>query len=640
MTFVGSRPMGTLYALLVGIDDYRAPLNRLEGAVRDIRFAEALLRDGLGSADRLEPRVLLDGDATRGAVIAGLRDHLGLAGAGDRAVFWFSGHGSQVVAPPGSRTETTGTSQTLVCADSRIDGVPDLLDEDVAALLSGVAARGPHVLAVLDCCHSEGGTRDVEDDGVRAAPPMSAAWSASFGTTRSATSLAPAASHVLLAACRIGQVAKEVKTPEGKRGVFSRALLDQLARCGSGVTYRDLLGAVGRQVENSAWRQNPIGYGELDTPFLGGAVVARRGGPVARFVRGGWRLDLGACHGLRMGPGGEEPEFGVTIREGVRRLKVLEVETSHSVVEPVGWTPDPDTVYPTVLTRIPLPTTTVALCGPGLGTGAGDLLAAAVATSAPGGTPSPHVRLVADDPDLRVVLDAAGTGTLCAADRSPLAPATPVTTSRQAAAMIARAEHVARWRAVRALANPASALAGRVRLDVEPVGSTVVSRDEAGSVLLEYRWEQGKWVAPQVTVSLSNTHDQPLFCAVLNLTDRYRIHASLLRGDSVAPDYRAYAARGQAIRMALPVDRAVVPGAACRDWLMLLVSEQPFSSEPFELPSLGEPERESRRSSGFPSVLEQLGLAALHRTARSSPVVLCDWATGVVSVETRVPGAP
>ena len=56
--------------------------------------------------------------------------------------------------------EPTGANQTLVCADSRRAGVPDLADKELSVLLDDVAARGPHVLVVLDCCHSGGGTRD------------------------------------------------------------------------------------------------------------------------------------------------------------------------------------------------------------------------------------------------------------------------------------------------------------------------------------------------------------------------------------------------------------------------------------------------------------------------------------------------
>lgn len=89
--------MGTVYALLTGINAY--PVDRctpLEGCLNDVEAAEELL---LRRADgRLELRRLLNGDATVTAVEAAVRGHLGQAGPGDTALFWFSGHGSEMSA--------------------------------------------------------------------------------------------------------------------------------------------------------------------------------------------------------------------------------------------------------------------------------------------------------------------------------------------------------------------------------------------------------------------------------------------------------------------------------------------------------------------------------------------------------------
>ena len=35
-----------------------------------------------------------------------------------------------------------------------------LADKELSLLLAEVAANGPHVVVILDCCHSGGGTRD------------------------------------------------------------------------------------------------------------------------------------------------------------------------------------------------------------------------------------------------------------------------------------------------------------------------------------------------------------------------------------------------------------------------------------------------------------------------------------------------
>ncbi|MGW5071071.1 caspase family protein, partial [Streptomyces cyaneofuscatus] len=149
------------YALLVGIDTYGEGLSPLKGCVADIREFEAFLR-GRVADDRLHLRTLLDGEATRQAVVDGFLHHLARAGAQDVAVFCFAGHGSREPVEERFRhLEPTGWNQTLVCADSRTPGVRDLADKEINELIRRVAARGAHVLTVLDSCHSGGATRGM-----------------------------------------------------------------------------------------------------------------------------------------------------------------------------------------------------------------------------------------------------------------------------------------------------------------------------------------------------------------------------------------------------------------------------------------------------------------------------------------------
>src|SRR5262249_21132122 len=167
----------TLYALLVGIDQYPAPLSRLYGCVNDIDAIGVTLHERV-AADRdfrLDARVLKDAEATRRAVIAGFRKHLARAGPDDVALFYFSGHGSQQQSPPELwAVEPDHLDETLVCYDSRLAGQGgwDLADKELARLIAEAAEKGAHVAVVLDCCHSGSGTRnlDLEETAVRRAP--------------------------------------------------------------------------------------------------------------------------------------------------------------------------------------------------------------------------------------------------------------------------------------------------------------------------------------------------------------------------------------------------------------------------------------------------------------------------------------
>ena len=70
-------------------------------------------------------QMLLDGEATRDAVVGAFRAHLGRAMAGDVALFAYAGHGSEEPAPPEiAHLEPTGRIQTLMFHDCnrRVDG--------------------------------------------------------------------------------------------------------------------------------------------------------------------------------------------------------------------------------------------------------------------------------------------------------------------------------------------------------------------------------------------------------------------------------------------------------------------------------------------------------------------------------------
>ncbi|MFD0636789.1 hypothetical protein ACFQ9X_39660 [Catenulispora yoronensis] len=105
----------TLYALIVGIDDYQPPTAGLHGARRDALAVEAHLRARIPD-ERLSLLRLTDTEATRAALLAGFRKHLGQAGPGDTALFWFSGRGSAVPLPRSWRTWTWVARSRPCCA--------------------------------------------------------------------------------------------------------------------------------------------------------------------------------------------------------------------------------------------------------------------------------------------------------------------------------------------------------------------------------------------------------------------------------------------------------------------------------------------------------------------------------------------
>jgi hypothetical protein len=161
----------TIYALLVGIDHYPSSIPSLRGCVNDIAAIEMYLQSRV---DRegclLQVLALKNEEATRKSVINGFRQHLSQAEAEDVALFYYSGHGSQEQTPPEFwHIEPDRLDETIVCYDSRSDSGWDLADKELAKLLAEVGQANPHVIVVLDCCHSGSGTRNamLQETGVR-----------------------------------------------------------------------------------------------------------------------------------------------------------------------------------------------------------------------------------------------------------------------------------------------------------------------------------------------------------------------------------------------------------------------------------------------------------------------------------------
>jgi hypothetical protein len=649
----------TVYALLVGIAEY--DVLPLKGPVEDVLAVEEFLAV---RAPGSVVKPLWNEQATRRAVVDGIREHLGRAGPGDVALFWFCGHGGEEAVDEAYwRIEPSAWQQTLVCADSRRSGpdgvrVADLLDKELGLLLDEVADRGPHVVAVLDSCHAGGATRDLPElppgvafRGLGPAPgrlPPEAFLPELVGYVPRDGS-----GHVLLAACRLEQRAREMLIGDEIRGVFTYALLGALRTLELTATYRELLGATCATVQSLTTGQSPTllpaEAGPADQPFLGGAISRPAAFRLQR-TRVGWEVDAGRCHGIPEPLSADPVLFAVpapaaAADPGIRLLRVVSVSAGSSRVEPVGWTPDDRRTHPVVVARVPVPRCGLVVGGmPGDDRAAVELVRAAVGHAGPGGIPSPDVRLVDADepveglrlrvtapriagrPVLRILRPDGGPATADVEGHGPVA----------VAQVVARAGHIARWTNLLQLENPVSGLTGAVRIEVlealdgeqlVPRGRPPTAPSGEGEIRLAYRHLAGRWVPPRVFVQLHNTADRPLWCVLLDLTDRYRAHASLFPGEFVTAGAVGPALRGRPIQVSIPDDRPTVPGASVRDWLKLVVTEEPITSLVFDLPELGEPAtRGSAAGTG--------DLASITVDAPGG-----DWTTAVVPLVTVVPSA-
>jgi metacaspase-1 len=146
-------------ALLVGVNTYRLPGCNLQGCVNDVTNVRDILLKYFGFTVK-EIRVLTNSRATREGILSRLEWLVKDAQAGDRLLFHFSGHGSQIRDREGD--ELKDQLDELICPhDMDWDGTY-IVDDEMKAMCAGLP-KGVHLEVLLDCCHSGTGTREAPD---------------------------------------------------------------------------------------------------------------------------------------------------------------------------------------------------------------------------------------------------------------------------------------------------------------------------------------------------------------------------------------------------------------------------------------------------------------------------------------------
>lgn len=141
--------------LSVGIGQYEFPeIDDLDLPPADaLAMAQAVI--GLGNPETLV-KVLLDGQATKANMQAGLTWLADNAGADDLAIFFYSGHGARFTDQDSD--EVDNYDEFLCPVDTGVGGGVETLirDDELHQWIQGVTAKTKQFVLMLDSCHSGG----------------------------------------------------------------------------------------------------------------------------------------------------------------------------------------------------------------------------------------------------------------------------------------------------------------------------------------------------------------------------------------------------------------------------------------------------------------------------------------------------
>jgi pimeloyl-ACP methyl ester carboxylesterase len=533
---------GTLYALLVGINDYAPNIGRLEGCVNDVDHVHSFLKEQWDPSS-LAVQVLKNSDATRNNIINQFRTHLSRAASDDVALFHYCGHGARwQSAPEFHEFYPEGFDEGLVCYDSRSvnAGFPfDLADKELAVLLAEVAAHDPHLAVILDCCHSGSGTRDADGFArlkVRQTYPVSTerpleTYLDGYYTAlqrQGAPLSIPRSNHILLAACDRKQKAYEA--PD-RSGLFTSTLLKVLRASRGEITYADLFVRCRAAIRDVAENQTPqfetSGDFNAFRGFLGSNTTSAPRRYSVYCKDGSWTIDAGALHGFPT-----EPDRGVGLAlygevDSTRlagHALTSEVGPQKSVLT-LDFAARPEERYAAEITSLPVPPFPIRITGDEEGTRA---LRSAL-------LPRHGIELTDGAAGTSYGISAAnGVFLLQQSELSLEVQHVKGYSEASAGLMLSIAKQVVQWHRGLALQN------ARTRIDPSRIDFEYADAEDGreyvypeGEVILDFTGSGSTWNKIRGKFRARNRTDRALFFVLVYFSPSYGIH--ILRNDPIPP---------------------------------------------------------------------------------------------------------
>jgi hypothetical protein len=249
MTKAGGKAAAPATSTAVG----RGTWGNLKGAINDLEAFKQILISRFQFEEK-NIIVLRNAEATRDGIIAAYRKHLiDEAQKGDVAVFFYAGHGSQVMNSKSE--ERDKLDESLVPADGE-KGARDIRDKELSRLFNESLDKGVILTAIIDSCHSGSIARGIPRPGLSRnlpADPRDAADPPSPGP-------APEERGALVfSAAQDTETANEqIDEKEKSHGVFSLALRRVLENVPINASAREIFASVKSLMEAEGQRQQPV----------------------------------------------------------------------------------------------------------------------------------------------------------------------------------------------------------------------------------------------------------------------------------------------------------------------------------------------------------------------------------------------
>ncbi|WP_027183108.1 caspase family protein [Desulfovibrio inopinatus] len=259
-------------ALLVGINNYKREEDRLYGCVNDVVNIRNVLKTFYGFMND-DIRVLVDDRACNDDILHRLEWMVANAKPGDTCVFHFSGHGSQILERNDFDELEDGLDELICPWDIDWHKNIYITDDMLAAILSDLR-EDVHFEAILDCCHSQSGLKEmslqpaselIPNTGSRSrfiSPPVDIVSRFEGAELNLQTShfkqIQTSESKPLLwAACQDWQTAADATISGSRNGAFTYFLCHHIRQSQTQISRNDLINRVRDSLLHNRFAQIP-----------------------------------------------------------------------------------------------------------------------------------------------------------------------------------------------------------------------------------------------------------------------------------------------------------------------------------------------------------------------------------------------
>jgi len=579
----------TLYALLVGINEY--PIAPLRGSLNDIQAITEYLQKQITPETKI--KILTDEQATRQAIIDEFRNHLGQAKDNDIVLFYYSGHGSQEEASEEFQESTINQRhETLVCWDSRREGGLDLVDKELCKLINEVSLHNPHVVVILDCCHSGGLRRNQQDYTARSLAIRSKRSLSNFIFSLEEINSLSEAKCIFLAACQSHEKAYETLIHKQYRGLFSSWLLDTLIQSNGNINYQGLFWRCQILTNEYNSKQNPYikvsNSTDLYRQFLGNHNNSHYFS-VVYLRKYGWVLNKGAIDGIL--PILEEKaelliftNNSFECNQNISKAEVVEVLPHLSKIRLLGSSEilNFKLIYKAIPIFLPLRYLKFYLAGDKTGI---SLIREIIKNDNSEPQYSPFISESSDLEAAAFCISAQNDQYIISSNTNKNCFQFPPLLNYShdnAQKVIQTLGHIAQWENLAFLSNPNSSLSP------DAIQLQIVQGEEeteASEITLKYDRQTGE--PPSFRIKITNHSDQALYCILLNLTERYSVTTKLLdEGIWLENKETAWALQGESIYAKIPENLRQQGITKYKDIIKLIISTSRVNPMFLELDAL------------------------------------------------------